>query len=85
MKYLYIIILVVVCASSSWGGDVNVNQLGGTSLSGAQIVDVTNSALKVNVVAGGITNITADDVWNVGSLLLGLFTGIAFVLGVREK
>jgi hypothetical protein len=34
-------------------GGVNLAQLGGTALSGANIVDTVNSALKVNVVAGG--------------------------------
>jgi hypothetical protein len=34
------------------GGDVNLTQLGGTNLSGANIVDVGNTALKVSCVTG---------------------------------
>lgn len=70
------------CPSGS-SGDVNVTQLGGTDVTGAQIVDTTNSALKVNVVAGGGSGMQQSDVWGVISLLAGCLMGLCFVASVR--
>jgi len=46
-------ILEPLPAGTNTIGGVNLSQLGGTVLSGANVVDTTNAALRVNVVAGG--------------------------------
>jgi len=66
------------------GGNVNVAQIGGTAQSGANVVDVPNTALRVNVVAGGagggaVTQATTpwvDNITQFGSSNVVTGTGI---------
>mgnify|MGYP001579714603 CR=1 FL=1 len=54
-----------VSGNAQTAGSVNLRAVGGTAISGADIIDAANTAVRVNLVAGGTVTATQGGTWTV--------------------